>query len=623
MTQTVDDRIFRQAAQLHQAGQFEEAVAHYRKAIELNPRHAEAFGNLGIALQQLGRLEESAAAYQKAVALNPQLAGALNNLGNVLKALGRFDEAIGFYRQAIQARPDYVEALVNLGNAYEEIDAHHDAIASYRRALAIKPDFAGALNNLGNVHLIAGQCDESIAAFRRALALEPAYGDAWHNLGRALLIAGEFDECLASHDRAIACQPDVSPVHSSKLYALNFYPRYDPQAILREAKRFNEIHARPLGKEIQPHCNDRSPDRRLRIGYVSPDFCDHCQSFFTDPLLSNHDPGQFEIYIYSSVAKPDPVTERLKRYPQIWRDVARLTNERVAQIVREDRIDILVDLSMHMGQNRLLLFARKPAPVQVTWLAYPGTTGLEAIDYRITDPYLDPVGKHDDWYAEKSIRLADSFWCYNPLTAEPPVNDLPALKNGYVTFGCLNNFCKIHEGLLKTWKRVLDAVPTSRLLLLVPAGSTRQRVLDQLGVDPKRIEFVPFQRRVEYLKTYHRIDLGLDTFPVNGHTTSLDSLWMGVPVVSQFGESALSRAGLSQTTNLGLAKDFLADTADDYVALAAKWANNLTGLGELRKTLRSRMEKSPLMDGARFARNMEVAYRDIWRKYCEQPGAAR
>jgi protein O-GlcNAc transferase len=268
----------------------------------------------------------------------------------------------------------------------------------------------------------------------------------------------------------------------------------------------------------------------------------------------------------------------------------------------------------------MLLFARKPAPVQVTWLAYPGTTGLDAIDYRLTDRYLDPIGKNDDWYAEKSIRLADTFWCYNPLTDKPGVNELPASKNGHITFGCLNNFCKVNDGVLDLWAKVLDAVPGSRMILLSPAGAHRARVLHKLG---DRVDFIPFQRREDYLATYCHIDLGVDTFPYNGHTTSLDSLWMGVPVVTLCGNSAVSRAGLSQMTNLGLTEKFVAHTPEEYVKLAAKWANDLPGLSEMRKSLRSRMEQSPLMDGARFARNMESAYRHIWRKYCQQRGESR
>jgi predicted O-linked N-acetylglucosamine transferase (SPINDLY family) len=267
-----------------------------------------------------------------------------------------------------------------------------------------------------------------------------------------------------------------------------------------------------------------------------------------------------------------------------------------------------------MANGRPLLFARKPAPIQVAWLAYPGTTGMETMDYRLTDPYLDPPGMNDAFYSEQTVRLPDSFWCYDPLRSEPAVNALPALKNGYVTFGCLNNFCKTGEGTLKLWRRVLETVGNSRLILLCPRGGHRRGVLETLGVEESRVEFVSQKPREEYLKQYHRIDLALDTLPYNGHTTSLDSFWMGVPVVSLVGETVVGRAGWSQVCNLEL-KELAARSQEQFVLTAAALAGDLPRLSDLRGSLRGRMERSPLMDGARFARNMESAYRQMWRRW--------
>jgi protein O-GlcNAc transferase len=609
-------------------GRCSQAVECYQRAIALDPKYAEAYSNMGIVLQRLGRLNDAAAAYQKAVALKPDVPATLNNFANVLQSLGRFDEAIGYYRKALRLKPDYVEVISNLGNAYQELESHDEAMKYYRQALALKPDLVGALNNLGNAQLKAHLIDEAIASFRQAVKLQDHYADAWYNLGRALLGIGEFDECLAAHDRSIALQPGDSTMYATKLFALHYHPRFDPPAILRETQKWNDIHARPLAAQIRPHPNDRSPERKLKIGYVSPDFRDHSAAFFIDPLLANHDKTQFEIYAYANVSRPDTITQRLKQYPQHWRDTLGMTDERVAQMIRDDGIDILIDLAMHMAYNRALVFARKPAPVQVTWLAYPGTTGLQTIDYRLTDPHIDPppsagsgqAGCNDSWYSEKSIRLPETFWCYNPLVDGAAVNDLPALATGKITFGCQNNFCKVNDDVLNLWARVLDAVPGSRLILLSPPGRHRRHVLDKLG---DRVEFLSFQRRDNYLATYRRIDLGLDTFPYNGHTTSLDSLWMGVPIVTLCGSGPVSRAGLSQMTNLGLEKEFVAYTPDEYVQLAAKWAGDLAGLNDLRKSLRARMEQSALMDGARFARNMESIYRDIWRQYCSKEATAR
>ena len=295
-------------------------------------------------------------------------------------------------------------------------------------------------------------------------------------------------------------------------------------------------------------------------------------SFFTIPLLSHHDHRQFEIFCYADVLRPDAVTERLRGYADVWRSTVGLSDQQLADLVRSDQIDILVDLTMHTADNRLLVFARKPAPVQVTWLAYPGTTGLSTIDYRLTDPYLDPPGLFDAFYSEESIRLPDTFWCYDPLTDQPPVNALPALENGFITFGCLNNFCKVNDGCLALWAQVLRAVPQSRLLLRAPRGQAREHVLarlEQEGIAASRVEFADRQPRLEYLKLYQRIDLGLDPLPYNGHTTSLDAFWMGVPTLTLVGKTVVGRAGWSQLCNLGL-KELAAETPEQYVALAAQ-----------------------------------------------------
>jgi predicted O-linked N-acetylglucosamine transferase (SPINDLY family) len=562
----------------------DEAIASYRQAIQLQPDYAEGYNNLGIALLGLGQLEEAIAAYRQAIRIKPDHALAHNNLGNALKDKGQFDEAIASYRQAIRLKPDFAEAHSNLGAALEYKGQLDEAIAACRQAIRIKPDYAKAHSNLGNPLKDKGQLDEAIAAYRQSVRLKP----------------------------------DFAGVHSNLLFALHYHPEYDAGMILEEHRRWNQQHAEPLKKFIQPHANDRDPDRRLRIGYVSPDFCEHCQAFFTIPLLSNHDREAFEIFCYAHLRRPDAVTERIRGYAQVWRPIVGITDEQAARKIRQDRIDILVDLTMHMAKNRILLFARKPAPVQATWLAYPGTTGLSAMDYRLTDPYLDPPGLNDPFYSETSIRLPDTFWCYDPLITRLAVNALPAQTHGHVTFGCLNNFCKVNEPVLQLWARVLKTVPRSRFMLLCPEGSHRQPLLDLLqreGISPDRIELIAFRPRQQYLELYHRIDVGLDTFPYNGHTTSLDSFWMGVPVITLVGKTVVGRAGLSQLTNLGLT-ELIAQTPEQYVQIAAELSGDLPRLAELRRTLRARMQASPLMDGPRFARNVEAAYRQMWRNWC-------
>ena len=547
-----------------QVGRTIESIDLIGRAIAVDPGVAAYHGNLAESYRRSGQWERAIASLRRAIALEPAAAETHNQLGIALNALGRNAEALAAFGRAIQLRPEFAEAHNNLGSALRHEGRRGEAIAAYRRAVELKPDYAEAFRNLGGVLNDEERFDEAVAAYRRALALAPEGAEAHSKLGSYLANRGRIDDALACFRSAAEREPDRPSLGSDVLYALYFSPDYDAQAILAEHRRWDARFAAPLAGLLPPHANVARPDRRLRIGYVSADFRSHVVGHNLRPLFREHDHRQFEIFCYADVARPDALTARIQQGADVWRDVLGRTDEEVAGLVREDRIDILVDLALHMERNRLLVFARKPAPVQVTFAGYPGTTGLSAIDYRLTDPDLDPPGLGDADYAEESVRLPDSFWCYDPLTDEPAVNALPALANGYVTFGCLNHPAKVNPGVLALWARVLRAVDGSRLVLLSPEGPHRRdtlRRLEQEGVAPDRVAFFAHQPLELYLKLYHGIDLVLDTFPYNGHTTSLDALWMGVPVVTSIGRTAVGRAGLSQLRNLGL-QELAAKTPD-------------------------------------------------------------
>jgi len=603
---------------LKEAGQLDAAIAAYRQAIALKPKFPEAYNNLGTALQAKEHWAEAMAAYRQALAFKPDYAEAHYNLGCVLQARGQVEEAMTAWRAALARKPNYAEALCNLGGVLKDQRRLDEAIAVCHQAIALKPALSQAHGNLGAALQAKGLFDQAIAAYRQAVALNPNDAQGYNNLGSALKETGCLDEALAAYRQAIALQPNYVEAHSNLVYSLHYHPRFDAPAIAQEHRRWNQRHAEPLRKYVPRHGNDRNPDRRLRIGYVSPDFGDHCQSLFTVPLLSHHDHRNYQIVCYANMPRPDVLTARLQGYADIWRNTVGVGDEQLAGQIRQDQIDLLVDLTLHMAGNRLLVFARKPAPVQITWLGYPASTGLTTIDYRLSDAYLDPPGMNESVYSEQTVRLPDSFWCYDPLAGRDiPVSALPVLEAGVVTFGCLNNFCKINDGVLAIWAQVLSRVANSRLLLLAPEGEPRRRTVDRLGregIAPERVAFVPRQPRGEYLKLYHRIDVGLDSFPYNGHTTSLDSFWMGVPVVTLVGQTAVARAGWCQLSNLGLA-ELAGRTPSEFVQIAVDLANNLRRLQELRSTLRSRMEASPLMDAPRFVRHIEAAYRQMWRSY--------
>jgi protein O-GlcNAc transferase len=568
----------------HQAGRFAEAETLYRQILSQEPKHWGAMHHLGAIARQRGQNETAVDLIRRAIALKPDYAEAYNNLGVTLQALGQLDEAIVAWRRAVQLKASLADAFNNLGLALEKKGEVDEAVESHQHAIRLRPDYAEAHNNLGNAFHRQGKLDEAIAAYRRAVELKPRFAEA----------------------------------HGNLILTLQYHPGYDARMIREELHRWNERHAEPLKKFIQPHTNDRGPERRLRIGYVSPDFCRNVVGLNLLPLLSQHDHGKMEIFCYSNVRRPDELTAKFQQWADAWHNIVPLSDSKAVDLIRQDRIDILVDLAVHTAGNRLGIFARKPAPIQVTFAGYPGSTGLTAIDYRLSDPHLDPGGLNDSFYSETTCRLPDSFWCYEPHKPEVPVNELPALSNGFLTFGSLNNLCKINEQVLHLWGRVLTALPASRLLLRAPEGSSRQRLYSGLathGVDPQRVEIVGKQTAAKYLQTYNRIDVGLDPFPYNGHTTSLDALWMGVPILTLVGQTVVGRAGLSQLTNLGLT-DFIASTPEQFVRMAVELANDLPRLAALRRTLRSRMQASPLMDAPRFAFNIETAYREMWHSWC-------
>lgn len=571
-----------------QSGQFAQAESLYRHILNVAAGHQESTRMLAWVIAQQGRIDEAAALYRQVLSAYPSDAIALLQWGNLLFQIGRADEAIGAFTRAVAAKDDFPDPHYNLGIVLRSLD----------------------------------RLDESVAAFERAVALAPHYAEAHSNLGSACKDRGELDRAIASYRRALSIKPDPHTA-SNLLFALQFHPEFSSAQILEEHRRWNEQFASPLKALATAYTNDRSPDRRLRIGYVSGDLRDHPVGRSMVPLLEQRDREAFEVFCYADVRRADEVTRRLQSSADTWRDSTRVSDAALAQQIRADRIDILVDLAMHLGGNRLLAFAQKPAPVQVAWQAYPGTTGLWAMDYRLTDPFLDSPGSFDADYSERSIRLRDSFWIYEPMAGELLVNALPALASEKITFGCLNNFCKINDGVLELWSRVMREVACSRLILLAPQGLERQHVSEtfgQLGIDPSRIEFVGLQPRPQYLQTYHRIDIGLDTFPYNGHMTSLDSLWMGVPVVTLIGQTVVGRAGWSQLNNLGLA-DLAAQTPEQFVEITGNLAKDPDRLAALRRSLRSRVESSPLMDRQRYAQGAEIAYRQMWRQWCEKTRA--
>jgi predicted O-linked N-acetylglucosamine transferase (SPINDLY family) len=597
-------------------GRQDEAIGCYRRALDLDPALAGVHFNLGNALKEDGQLAAAIVAYERALQLDPREAKVHNNLGNTRRAAGELPAAVTSLRTAVELSPDYAEAWNNLGLALSELKQHAEAVACFQRVLQLRPEMAAGYSNLGNVFKDRMQLDEAAACYRRAIQLAPEMAEAHTNLGMVLLDQGEADEALAAFRRGAELQPDDYVKQSNLLYMLLYTG--NGAATSRVAhERWYRRWAEPLMRESGPHANDRSTERRLRIGYVSPDFREHPVGRMLLPLLESHDHERFEICCYASQTIDDRFTARFRPLADEWRNVASLTDQQLAETIRRDRIDILVDLTMHTAGNRLLTFARKPAPVQATYLAYCGTTGLPAIDYRLTDARLDPPDAVNP-FVEEPFRLPDTFWCYRAPLEAPEVAPLPALAAGYVTFGCQNNFCKGTVAAREAWSRLLGKVPNSRLVLFVNGGSQRERAREffaQRDVAPERLSFVGAGPLAEYLGRYAQIDIALDPFPYNGATTTCDALWMGAPVVSLAGAWGQRRSGLSILSTVELA-DLVAADEEQYVDIAAVLASDVGRLAELRAGLRARMQASPLTDSVRFARSIEAAYRAMWRRWC-------
>jgi len=598
-------------------GRLDQAIVHFQQAIDAKPDYPEAHFNLGIALGQLGKIDEQIAHFRQAIQLTPDRPEVYSLLGIALMNQAQLNEAASCFMQALELRPDFLEVHQNLGMVFEKQGKFDQAIECFERALQLNPNLIEPLNSLGHAYQKSGQPDTAIECFKRLLAVNPNYAEAYLNLGNALKDQAQMEAAIACYRRAVDLQPHLTTAWSNLLYALYFCPGISQAAIYEEHLRWNAQQVKPLENSVQPHPNDRSPSRRLRIGYVSANFRNHVSALFFAPLFQQHDKQEVEVFCYAD-GPAEGLTLLLRANIPVWRTIAGMTDDHAAQLIRQDQIDILVDVTMHMAGGRPSLFARRPAPVQVCCIAYPGTTGLSTIDYRLSDPYVDPPTTPDDYYSEKTFRLPDTFWCFDPLTNGPPVNALPALKNGHITFGSLNNFCKVNPGTLKLWAQVLLATDRSRLVLLAPEGSARKWVcnlLQQEGIAPERITFFARQSRQKYLELFQQIDVGLDTIPYNGHTTSLDALWMGVPVVTIVGDTTVGRAGLCQCHNLGL-DELVAESPDQFVRIAVELAHNLPRLTDLRQTLRDRLQRSPLMDAPRFAANVERAYRHMWQRWC-------
>jgi predicted O-linked N-acetylglucosamine transferase (SPINDLY family) len=607
------------AGELKAAGKVADAENLCRHVVAQLPQSDAALRTLAEMVFLQGRVSEAIGLMRRAIEINPQYSSYYNNLGLLLAATGQFDEAIGNFEKALTLVADTPEVHANLGNAYLAKAMPKRAIEAFRTALSLKPDYFTAALNMAGALVHEGFLDEATEMCRRALELRPDHDPANRLIGRIYRESGRLDEAIAWFEKCITSNPD-SKAWGDLLFTQLFHPAYDRRRLFEEADKWNRIHGVPLRSQIRRHENERSRDRRLRVGYFSCDLGDHPLGRFLVPLLANHDHSRFEIFCYCDFERPDEVARRIRAGVDAWRNSHDFSDQQVAEMVRNDRIDILIDLSMQTNGNRMLMLARKPAPVQLSYLAYCGTTGSDAIDYRLTDRFLDLPEWGDEYSSEKPIRLPNCFWCYAAPAQVASVAPLPARQNGHVTFGCLNDFAKVTPEAIRAWCALLRDVPESRLVLHCKQGSHRQSIFDLLArqnVHPERLDLVSFMPIEKYFEQYNQIDIGLDSFPYAGGTTTCDAMWMGVPVVSLAGETGVARGGLSILANIGL-PELVASSIKQYLQIATNLASDLPRLEQMRYSMRQRMRSSPLMNPSQFARDVESAYRETWRSWCDR-----
>ncbi len=493
------------------------------------------------------------------------------------------------------------------------------ALECYAHILAAHPDEPDYLVDAAEIHRRAGQLSRALELSEQALALRPQDARAWQVRGNVLEELDRLDEALDCLRHEIELKPGDINVHSNLLFLSSRADLLPPQELAAEYRRWGELYADPLTAVAEAHANAPDPERPLRLAYVSADFRRHAMAYFVESFLARHDRRAWRVYCYSNNSRPDEVSLRLRGLADEWRDIAGVSDADAARLIRADGIDILIDLAGHTGGNRLLLFARKPAPVQMTWLGYWSGTGMAAMDYRISDHYADPVGEADNQYREPLLRLPHSKWCYMPPVEMPACNSLPALSRGYVSFGAFSSFPRISNETIRAWAQLLRRLPRARLRIVgVPGGESLDRILeifDAASVYADRLDLVERLPYEAYLQQYLQIDIALDPFPMNGGTTICEAVWMGVPVVGRSGRSAISRSSVSLLTNAGLAR-LVAGSWDEYVDIAIGLAADLPALAQLRATLRERLRASPLLDAEGFTRDLEALYRGAWRSWC-------
>lgn len=612
----------------HRAGRLAEALSIYTRIRSIAPRNFDALHLSGVVALQQTRTADAIDQLARALQLNPRSAPCHMRLGLAYMNDGRAQQAEPHFRAAVKLQGDFIEGWDNLAYCLKAQDRLNDALACHRRSTALNPRSAVSWYNYGLTLSVHGDVVEALACHDRALAVDPHYAKAHFGRAQSLQQLNRIPEAIAAYDCFLAREPRNFEAHSYRLFALNYLEDLPRERLFAEHAAFGRLCGSAPEREF-PH--DPSPDRRLRVAVLSPDLRAHSCAYFLEPLLQHLPADRFEIYLYHDHFRTDAISQRLRARAAVWRNFVGQPNAQIEPIIRADQPDLLIDLAGHTGMiSRLPLFARQVAPVQITYLGYPNTTGVPAIRHRFTDALADPEGEADAFATEQLVRFSPTAWCYRAPDGAPEVAALPctAAPDAPVTFGCFNNLGKVSATTLALWARLLDAVPGSRLILKgrgLSDAAARESWRTQFraaGLDPERVELLDrTDGTAEHLALYHRVDIALDTFPYHGTTTTCEALWMGCPVVTLRGDRHAARVGVSLLAAIGR-EAWIADQPEDYVRIAAALAADRAALQQHRATMRDRLRASPLCDEQGQSHRFATALRQCWAAWCAERSPA-
>ena len=594
-----------------------EAEKNYKKAIEADSNYAQAYNNLGILLHKSENIDEAIDYYKKAINLKKDFAEAFNNLGSAKRALNKTNEAIEFFIKAVNLKSNYAEAYNNLGGAYYDLGNKEEALDNFKKAIKIKPDYAEAHNHLGTVLIDLTRFDESLSSYNKSIEFKPDKEKVYNNLGNLYNNLGKYNEATQAYKKAIEIKPDYAMAHSNLLLNINYKKDFDPQEYLREAKNFR-INCKPK-KNFSLNCNFEKNPTKLKLGLVSADFGNHPGGFFTLSTLKKLKKKNFELVAYATTDREDEFSHYFKPLFSKWYSVEKEKDEKIVEKIIEDGIHILIDLQGHSAKNKLPIFIYKAAPIQLSWLGQ-GSTGIPEIDYLIGSPHITPKDE-ENHFIEKIFRLPEISQCFTPPDFDVEVNILPALKNNFITFGCINKLTKVNDDVILLWSKVLSSVKGSKILLKNKDLNDKkicEKILERFKKNNINEDQIILEgeskSRKELLQVYNRIDIALDPFPFQGNTSTIEAVWMGVPVITLRGNRYLFHFGESINSNLNM-KDWIANNHEEYISKSLEFASDIKQLIKIRKTLRQIALNSPVFDAERFSEHFSKMLWDIWNEF--------